>query len=206
MVPSVRRCAASASAAAAAADAAADDAAGAEAAGADASGSVYDRLPAPERVGYLAQHALFAQIPELKRDFVAPPYCDACGKLSNVNAWFGTDGTVTPLHFDTYDNFLTQAQGFKYVRLYAPSEAPFLYVDDDGGGGGGDGAERSGTEAQRNISPVRIEAPDLERHPLFAQATHTEVVLGPGEMLFIPSGTWHYVRSLTPSLSVNFWF
>ena len=53
---------------------------------------------------------------------------------------------------------------------------------------------------------VRIEAPDLARHPRFARARCTEAVLGPGEMLFIPAGTWHYVRSLTPSLSVNFWF
>lgn len=27
-----------------------------------------------------------------------------------------------------------------------------------------------------------------------------------GDMLFIPSKHWHYVRSLSPSFSVNFWF
>jgi hypothetical protein len=31
-----------------------------------------------------------------------------------------------------------------------------------------------------------VEAPDLDRYPLFQQAAFTELVLGPGDMLFIP--------------------
>ena len=37
-------------------------------------------------------------------------------------------------------------------------------------------------------------------------AEYVEGVLGPGDMLFIPKSVWHYVRSLTTSVSVNFWF
>ena len=33
-----------------------------------------------------------------------------------------------------------------------------------------------------------------------------EGVLAPGDMLFLPKSVWHYVRSLTTSVSVNFWF
>ena len=47
---------------------------------------------------------------------------------------------------------------------------------------------------------------DLDAHPLAAQAVYTETVLSPGDTLFIPARHWHYVRSLTPSFSVNFWF
>jgi len=35
---------------------------------------------------------------------------------------------------------------------------------------------------------------------------YSEAILAPGDMLFIPSKHWHYVRSLSPSFSVNFWF
>ena len=62
-------------------------------------------------MAYLAQHELFAQLPELQRDFAPPPYCTAHGHaVAKVSAWWGTEGTVTPLHFDSYHNVLTQAR------------------------------------------------------------------------------------------------
>lgn len=33
-----------------------------------------------------------------------------------------------------------------------------------------------------------------------------DCVLEEGEMIYIPPKWWHYVRSLTPSLSVSFWW
>lgn len=33
-----------------------------------------------------------------------------------------------------------------------------------------------------------------------------DVVLGPGQMLYIPPGWWHFVRSLSTSFSVSFWW
>ena len=64
----------------------------------------------------------------------------------------------------------------------------------------------SGTDAQGNVSAVDVEQPDLQRFPKFANARCAEVVVGPGEGLFIPAGCWHHVRSLTPAFSVSFWF
>jgi ribosomal protein L16 Arg81 hydroxylase len=60
--------------------------------------------------------------------------------------------------------------------------------------------------AQGNISRVDVESPDLEKYPEFAKATPMDVVLGPGDFIYIPSRTWHYVRSLTASCSLNFLF
>lgn len=59
---------------------------------------------------------------------------------------------------------------------------------------------------QGNTSLVEVEAPDATRFPLFASATYTETILRPGDTLFIPRKCWHYVRSLSTSISVNFWF
>ncbi len=45
--------------------------------------------------GYLAQHPLLEQIPELRADVEQPEYCALCdGDLRSVNAWFGPAGTV----------------------------------------------------------------------------------------------------------------
>ncbi|KAJ1619721.1 hypothetical protein T492DRAFT_889889 [Pavlovales sp. CCMP2436] len=50
-----------------------------------------------------------------------------------------------------------------------------------------------------------MSAPDLKRFPLFASAEYLELLLAPGDVLFLPQGHWHYVRSLSTSVSVNFW-
>jgi hypothetical protein len=62
------------------------------------------------------------------------------------------------------------------------------------------------TLSQGNVSAVDVEHPDLGAHPAFAGAHHYDVLLGPGDGLFIPKGWWHYVRALTPSWSLNFWW
>ena len=145
-------------------------------------------------VGYLAQHPLFEQLPRLLGDFTTPP---ACGPLQHVNAWFGPAGTVTPLHFDSYDNVLTNVFGYKRIRLYPSSQTPYLYPKEAGGGG---------VDAQGNVSAVDVERPDAESFPDFERAVGRQVVLGPGEGLFIPAGCWHHVRSLSPTMSISFWF
>ncbi|EKX43980.1 hypothetical protein GUITHDRAFT_72601 [Guillardia theta CCMP2712] len=146
-------------------------------------------------VAYLAQHALFDQLTQLQKDFEVPEYCE-CGAVEGMNAWLGTAGTVTPLHHDSADNILAQAVGYKYIRLYHPQETRNLYVN------------KSGRQSLALTVPgqVNCEFPDFDRFPLLQQANYEEAILRPGDMLFIPSKHWHYVRSLTPSFSVNFWF
>lgn len=56
------------------------------------------------------------------------------------------------------------------------------------------------------ILQVDVEKPDLDAHPLFKEAPYEECILGPGDLLYIPPGCWHYVRSLSVSLSISFWW
>ena len=58
-------------------------------------------------VAYIAQHPLFDQLPSLIEDYEQPGLMGDNG-AEQMNAWIGTAGTVTPLHFDSYDNFLAQ--------------------------------------------------------------------------------------------------
>jgi ribosomal protein L16 Arg81 hydroxylase len=57
-----------------------------------------------------------------------------------------------------------------------------------------------------NTSSIDVENPDYERFPLFKDVPYLEFILQPGDMLYMPSRHWHYVRSLSPSFSVNFWW
>ncbi|XP_044037170.1 lysine-specific demethylase 8 isoform X1 [Siniperca chuatsi] len=146
-------------------------------------------------LGYLAQHQLFDQIPELKEDIRLPDYC--ClgeGDEDNitVNAWFGPGGTVSPLHQDPQQNFLAQVVGSKYIRVYSPEDTDKLYPHQ--------------SQLLHNTSQVEVENPDTERFPEFAKAPYLECVLQPGDVLFIPVRHWHYVRSLELSFSVSFWW
>ncbi|KAL2100926.1 hypothetical protein ACEWY4_002687 [Coilia grayii] len=145
--------------------------------------------------GYLAQHQLFDQIPELKEDIRIPDYC-CLGEGEEdditINAWFGPGGTVSPLHQDPQQNFLAQVVGRKYIRLYSTEETERLYPHQ--------------SQLLHNTSQVDVESPDATRFPDFLKASYQECVLQPGDVLFIPLKHWHYVRSLELSFSVSFWW
>ena len=85
-------------------------------------------------VRYLAQAALFDQVPRLRDDICEPDLitalmsadADAASSEVRALAWLGPAGTFTPLHFDAPRNFLSQVFGVKRVRLHAPGAAPVL--------------------------------------------------------------------------------
>ncbi|KAL8851930.1 MAG: hypothetical protein Q9221_003141 [Calogaya cf. arnoldii] len=172
----------------------------------------------PDKLGYLAQHDLFAQIPSLRNDIAIPDYCytlppplktsgsTIAGKSPPLqldepllNAWFGPAGTVSPLHTDPYHNILCQVAGKKYIRLYSPDETGKLYPKGVEGGGV-DMSNTSEVDAEAALDKIEAD------HPLFRQAEYVETILTEGECLYIPVGWWHYVRSLSVSFSVSFWW
>lgn len=53
---------------------------------------------------------------------------------------------------------------------------------------------------------VDVEEPDFAKFPKFASADYQECILREGQMLYIPPYHWHYVRSLSLSFSVSFWW
>jgi [histone H3]-dimethyl/trimethyl-L-lysine36 demethylase len=66
---------------------------------------------------------------------------------------------------------------------------------------GGLGSGESGPENNKsNLKESRME------YPLYASAPFLDCILESGEMLYIPAGWWHYVKSLSTSASVNFWW
>uniref|UniRef100_A0A7C9D638 JmjC domain-containing protein n=1 Tax=Opuntia streptacantha TaxID=393608 RepID=A0A7C9D638_OPUST len=155
---------------------------------------------------YLAQHPLFDQIKELRKDILIPDYCyTGGGELRSINAWFGPASTVTPLHHDPHHNILAQTfssqgkyllscqvVGKKYIRLYSASLSEELYPHSE--------------TMLCNTSQVDLDNIDDTAFPKVRDLEFMDCILDEGEMLYIPPRWWHYVRSLTASLSVSFWW
>ena len=56
------------------------------------------------------------------------------------------------------------------------------------------------------VSAVDPDAPDYDRFPRFRSAEKSVFDLAPGELLYLPGGWWHHVRSLEESFSINWWW
>jgi hypothetical protein len=112
-------------------------------------------------------------------------------KMGPPRFWLGPARTVTPLHCDYDDNIFAQIWGTKRIFLAPPHHDEFLYT----------------REANPVLfgSPFDPEAPDYEAFPLARQAAIAEVVVHPGDMLYVPAGWYHQVRALSFSLSSNRW-
>lgn len=184
------------------------------------------------QIAYLAQHPLFLQLPRLRQDILTPDLCYTAPPSHptdpsqdqpeldspQLNAWFGPPGTITPLHTDPYHNLLVQVVGRKYVRLYGPEETGTGRMRPRGKEGGvemgntsevdlgvvegwdklqGDGEGREGGEDENEGGAWEED---------FKKVPFVDCILEPGDTLYIPIGWWHYVRGLSVSFSVSFWW
>lgn len=180
------------------------------------------------KTGYLAQHDLLEQVPELGRDVLTPDYALALSAADGGggegersvggegeeqeeqgepditrNLWLGPARTLSPLHTDPKRNLFCQVFGRKYVRLYCPRESSAVLLLErgrEGSGGSGGGVTEALTVA--NTSRADLFSPSES----VASLRFFDVVLNPGDALYIPEKWWHFVLSLEPSASVSFWF
>ena len=115
-----------------------------------------------------------------------PPACDRSQLANRSSFWFGPGGTLTPLHHDTIMLFHTQVVGRKRWRFISPLDTPRLYNHNN------------------VFSPIDLDAPDIGRYPRFEGVRVLDVVVEPGETVFLPLAWWHQVSSLDLSLSFSF--
>jgi len=116
-------------------------------------------------------------LPDLMDDIVFPSLVDGLSRRF-VFMFFGCKGSVTQMHFDIDMShvFHTAIFGRKTITLF-----PF--------------------EQGKNLhrypftcrSYVDIHQPDYEKYPRLRDAQGYQVVLEPGETLYIPSGYWHHI-------------
>jgi hypothetical protein len=164
------------------------------------------RLPRDEKAEdreaplYLHDQHMFLQHRKLLDDVSPEPAClDDCfallpegfRSLLQTTRYYprglliGPADAITRLHYDFLFShaYLAQIVGRKRCILFSPHDSDHLYK-----------------------GKVNPEYPDFDRYPLFAGATPYVAILEPGEMLLIPCRWWHQVRSLEPTITVNYNF
>lgn len=122
-----------------------------------------------------------------------------------------TSGARSILHFDQYDNVFVQIAGTKRFRIFDPEQTPYLYA-------------YPVHHPLDTRSQVDLEDPQVaETFPRLREARGTEIILHPGQTLFLPAYWWHEVTTLPAAkvangvghtaaqepplnVSVNFWF
>jgi Cupin-like domain len=139
---------------------------------------------------YLVANNHFLEREEAKpllQDIVMfPEYLNPDIWKGRVFFWFGPAGTITPLHHDVGNIFMAQVYGRKRVILISSDQAHLVY-------------NHLGVH-----SDVDCDDPDYEKHPLFREAIKDEIVLHPGEVLFLPVSVYHFVKALDVSMTVSF--
>jgi len=125
---------------------------------------------------YVREVDLLRYAPHLEGDF-SFPFSELAGVCDPVLCWIGSRGCVSRLHFDLAHNFACVVTGRKRFRLFSPQQSHRLYP-----------------EPAAKFSPLStIGDTALDDYPMFRQACFSEVEVGPGEMLFLPSFWWHQV-------------
>lgn len=108
--------------------------------------------------------------------------------------WIGNPNSSIGLHADICDfSNLFQIMGTKKWKFYPPHDKENLYM------------ETKNTIEGGLYSPLDPFNPiDSTKYPNYAKASEYEVTIGPGDILYVPSGWWHAVYSETATMSVNY--
>lgn len=148
-----------------------------------------------DETDYLPHHLAkyFSEI--FKNDAMPEMFKDA----SKTTLFVSGPGSVRLTH--SHESvLLVQIEGRKIMTFASPDQAEQLYVKHC----------KNGKDYKENdkscVSPVNIRNPDLEKFPEFKNAHLMQVLIEPGDIIFIPEGWFHEVRALDNSVSLSFFY
>jgi hypothetical protein len=126
--------------------------------------------------------------------------------LGKHKFWIGTPHVRTPMHQDgshtdltgrepnKYHNVNFQITGRKHVVMASPSQSQFLYPAP---------SALTVSDTSPHILFDLFQPIDFEKFPLFAEAELFEVVLQPGELLYLPRSWWHTFYALDNTINYS---
>ncbi|GAA5911934.1 uncharacterized protein JCM6883_000738 [Sporobolomyces salmoneus] len=147
-----------------------------------------------------------------------------------MNAWLGRGGTVSQAHTDPYWNCYIQVVGRKWVWIAPPSVSPHMSTfgrqprDDNDDAGQDEESKGTTTEYMTNTSTIDVTQPLPSSPPSTSSSSDIQdsnytlqylervesvaqqIVLEAGDILVMPPGWWHAMKSLETSFSISIWF
>ena len=160
------------------------------------SSEFFHRIQNPVRGRYLYLTGGIEQLGRWAEDHIQP-----LGELlylnpsrSSINVWIGQPHVIAHCHYDGYHNFYAQLYGTKKFTLFHPTNWPGLYPYPF--------LHPSHAQAQVNTSN---QAESESLFPLVHSVEAVEVILQPGDLLYMPPLWFHQVESMEVSISVNVW-
>ena len=133
-----------------------------------------------------------------------------------ANVWLGGDRSVTSLHKDPYENCHTVVTGAKYFLLYPPTDRPCFDIKEVPAAtwtrSDGDGEPRFRLVDDDPAETVSWIATDpgaedaIFENPNLARSHPLHVIVGPGDVLYIPFLWYHRVEQRPRTITVNYWF
>lgn len=106
--------------------------------------------------------------------------------------WISSPGMITHGHFDQDYNLFIQLVGTKRFTLWLPSQHELLYT-------------YPRVHPLWHKSRINFRDVNLDLFPNFVLSSALQVTVRPGDILYIPPYTWHYVETLSPSVSLSTW-
>jgi ribosomal protein L16 Arg81 hydroxylase len=107
-----------------------------------------------------------------------------------IHCRFGMKGVIAENHFDGSRNMIVVLGGERRYILAHPNQCPKLSLYPKG-------------HPSARHSAVDWSDPDLKSFPEFASAKANEVVLLPGDVLYLPTNWFHYIVSLSLNYQCN---
>lgn len=151
---------------------------------------------------YIAQAQLLDLPQALQDDLPTPPVILRAGKgdMYDSNIWMGFPPTYTPLHKDPNPNLFLQLASSKIVRLFKPDVGAKVFRDVQERIRSDASAIFRGDEMMQGPERIALEnavwkcSKDMEGY---------EVVVRPGDALFIPKGWWHSIKSIGQNVTAS---
>ncbi len=151
---------------------------------------------------YIAQAQLLDLPQALRDDLPTPSLILQAGKgdIYDSNIWMGIPPTYTPLHKDPNPNLFLQLAGSKIVRLFKPSVGHAIFRNVQEKIQSHTSAAFRGDEMMQG--PERIALEDVVWNCSRGTDGY-EVIVRPGDALFIPKGWWHSIKSIGVDLTAS---